>query len=97
MSHVSERDQKPRRRYYLYFMHQRNVLLESCWGDDLLVVLSRHIRQRVERHRLPHVRTRSLRLERSIVDLRSMLVGHVHHVRGIEHVHGVRSGKVCIG
>ena len=91
---VSERDQERSERYRLRFVRRGDVLVESYGSDDLLVVLSRHLRQRVRRHRLPHVRFRSLRLERSIVDLRGVLAGDVHVVRGVEYVHVVRSRKV---
>ena len=91
---VSERNQEHSGRYRLRFVHQRNVLLESCWGDDLLVVLSRHLRQRVERHRLSRVRTRSVRVLGSILHMRALRPGLLRRLERVDRVHRVRSRHV---
>ena len=94
MRRVSERDEKQRRRLCVSVVYDRNVCVESFGCDDMHVLSSWHLRQRIERDCMRSMRSRSLRDIGSIVFVRTMLAWHVRLVRGIEHVHGVRSRKV---
>ena len=94
---MSERDEKQRRRLCVSVVYDRYVRVESFGCDDLHFLSSRNLRQRVECDYMYPMRSGSLRDVCSIIFVRDMLIGSLHVVQGIEHVRGVRSGKVRTG
>ena len=94
---MSERYEERLRRLRVSFVHIRYVRVESFGCDDLHFLSSRNLRQRIECDYMSPMRSGSLRDVCSIIFVRDMLIGSLHVVQGIEHVHGVRSGKIRIG
>ena len=77
MRHMSEWYEKQRRRLCVSIVYDRYVRVESFGCDDMHVLSSRYLRRRIECDIMYFMRTRSLRIVRSIVDLRRMFAGQL--------------------